>query len=1094
MRHSMINKVKKYNWSMQEQNPFGKLLESLGLSDADVNLLAKPIEDAVRREARIRYIVWSVVALAAAAVVAFKAVSELIGIPAQKSGQLFMLWLPAAIACGVIYALLRKAFNANDADVLLTDRKKLLHMRFAEVGSMGSMLGELENKSGVVIYGQADKEDKPYSFLGPVTAKAAVLVLVVTNLVLGAATIRGWSTGAVPVQFGAVLNGQQSWVAEDGTLVIPAEYKGSPVTTIGKRAFDNMTDVKKVIVPDTVTSIESGAFIGCTGLEEIILPDSLTTLGAEVFSGCSSLKTCIIPAGVTEIRADLFKNCTSLVAVQLPDGITKMKAGAFDGCASLRSFELPAGVDEIPARFFQGCVSLEQVKLHYGLTTLGADVFSGCKALVKISLPEGLTKVPARAFQNCSALNNIVIPNSVQEIGAYAFDGCRQLLEVQFLSDMSGGKFSEGAFWGCTSLKSIQIPKGVTKLSTQVFYGCTALQEVIMPERLEENKISEGLFRGCSSLVSIVIPDGVKRISAHAFRECGSLSSVSVPATLSSIGSSAFRDCKSLKEITLPSRCSTEDNTFKGSPTKVKYGTVSSAELATKEPAVQTAKPTATEKPVATEKPAEVKNSFTVENGKATLYKWGYQESDDPSVAVVPAKCGDWPVVAIGSNAFKDRSDIRKVVLPDTVTTIENGAFRGCTQLMEINMPKALQKIGAYAFADCLQLTKITLPEGIITIGMGAFRSCQRLVEMNLPASLQQINSNAFADCISIHSVVLPAKCSAEEAFDPGVTVEITTAAIGGFKQEQGAVYERKNGELTVTGWYGKIGADGVLEVPATYGGLPVTEIGTGAFSGRADIVEVVLPETITVIQSNAFKGCSRLSAINMPSSLREIGNSAFAFCIRLQTVVLPEGLTAIGAYAFQKCKQLNEVYFPYSLERIGRLAFDGCPELTRVLIPAGCSANAAFDDGVTVEYRPEGMHEDQTAVPTQAPAAGGGVYQVQNGEAMLIGWRDTVPDGVVEIPAMYEGVPVTAIDPDALSGRTDIVKVVLPEGIQTIRWFTFGGCTALSSITVPDSLTSIEAYAFSGCKALRYLEVPKDCDVDMKAFIGCVSIKIETR
>ena len=256
----------------------------------------------------------------------------------------------------------------------------------------------------------------------------------------------------------------------DGTLTLPSEVDGLPVTAIGKLAFSDRDDIVRVIIPEGVTKIDSGAFRSCSNLQEVVLPESLTDLGAEAFKRCMKLTAITIPEGVKELRAETFAFCTSLAEVHLPDEMIKISANAFDNCHALQT----------------------------------------------ITLPEKLTTISAYAFRSCTKLKSIAIPELVSSIGAYAFAECSALETVQMPQNMLNGKISERTFENCTSLVSIRIPKGVLKISERAFAGCTALAEVEFPSTVLE--IGSSAFRGCTALRNVEVPAGCK-VDERAFKD-----------------------------------------------------------------------------------------------------------------------------------------------------------------------------------------------------------------------------------------------------------------------------------------------------------------------------------------------------------------------------------------------------------------------------------------------------------------------------------------------------------------------------------------------------------------------------------------------
>ena len=256
----------------------------------------------------------------------------------------------------------------------------------------------------------------------------------------------------------------------DGTLTLPSEVDGLPVTAIGKLAFADRDDIVRVIIPEGVVKIDSGAFRSCSNLQEVVLPQSLTDLGAEAFKRCMKLPAVTIPEGVKELRAETFAFCTSLTDVRLPDEMIKINANAFDNCHALQT----------------------------------------------ITLPEKLNTISAYAFRSCSKLKSIAIPELVSSIGAYAFAECSALETVQMPQNMLNGKISERMFENCVSLVSIRIPKGVLKISARAFSGCTALSEVEFPSTVLE--IGSSAFRGCTALKEVELPSGCK-VDERAFKD-----------------------------------------------------------------------------------------------------------------------------------------------------------------------------------------------------------------------------------------------------------------------------------------------------------------------------------------------------------------------------------------------------------------------------------------------------------------------------------------------------------------------------------------------------------------------------------------------
>ena len=289
--------------------------------------------------------------------------------------------------------------------------------------------------------------------------------------------------------------------------------------------------------------------------------------------------------------------------------------------------------------------------------------------------------------------------------------------------------------------------------------------------------------------------------------------------------------------------------------------------------------------------------------------------------------------------------------------------------------------------------------------------------------------------------------------------------------------------------------SDILVIVPATHEGLPVTEIGDGAFSDDSVVQEVSLPESIKSIGNNAFSRCSSLKKINLPSQLTSIGAYAFNGCSSLEKINLPsgilviqvgtfrncesltevvigEGIITVLSYAFEDCSALTSVDFPDSLETIGSYAFENCDLLENLIFPDGLREigkyafyNCASLTSLTLPDSLESVGSEAfvgSAITTlDIPFAGynrteGGAlrwyYEVSRLESVI------VRGGVVTSQAFSEC---------AMS------SVTLSEGLTEIGEKAFANCTNLTTLVIPDTVTEIGKGAFYNCTSLESLTVP---------------------
>ena len=248
-------------------------------------------------------------------------------------------------------------------------------------------------------------------------------------------------------------------------------------------------------------------------------------------------------------------------------------------------------------------------------------------------------------------------------------------------------------------------------------------------------------------------------------------------------------------------------------------------------------------------------------------------------------------VTSIGDSAFSGCTSLTSVTIPDSVTSIGDWAFSYCTSLTSVTLPDSVTSIGYEAFFNCISLTSVTIPDGVTSIGEDAFRNCTSLTSVTIPDSVTRIGERAFYYCTSLTSVTIPDSVTSIGEFAFSGCTSLTSVTI-----------------------------------PDS-----VTSIGGWAFYECTSLTSVTIPDSVTSIGNGAFKGCTSLTSVTIPGSVTRIGVGAFASCTSLTSVTIPDSVTSIGDSAFCNCKSLTSVTIPDSVTRIGKQAFDYCTSLTDV-------------------------------------------------------------------------------------------------------------------------------------------------------------------
>ncbi len=266
--------------------------------------------------------------------------------------------------------------------------------------------------------------------------------------------------------------------SEYGTLV-------QNVCIIGEHSFSYQTNLKSLIIPNTVTTINYNAFENCSSLETIELPLDLETIGSSAFKGCSSLRDIEIPEGVIEISSNAFENCSSLETIELPLDLETIGSSAFDGCINIANLTIPSGAinichniiesinneinltisgnyNSIGYNSFKDCTNISTLIISNSIENIENSAFEGCTNLITITLSTNLVSLGDSVFKNCTSLSSIIIPESTESIGNNAFEGCTSLSAINLLKEKGNSTaFGTNVFLGCTSLEEINVPSNM---------------------------------------------------------------------------------------------------------------------------------------------------------------------------------------------------------------------------------------------------------------------------------------------------------------------------------------------------------------------------------------------------------------------------------------------------------------------------------------------------------------------------------------------------------------------------------------------------------------------------------------------------------
>lgn len=387
------------------------------------------------------------------------------------------------------------------------------------------------------------------------------------------------------------------------------------------------------------------------------------------------------------------------------------------------------------------------------------------------------------------------------------------------------------------------------------------------------------------------------------------------------------------------------------------------------------------------------------------------------------------------------------VVINEGCANVGAGAFSGCENIVSVDLPSSISTIDCSAFSGC-GIEKIKIPYGVTSIGDSAFNNCRNITNITIPDSVGSIGYRAFYYCINLSSVTLPdsVKIIREEAFDK-------TALYNDVSTWKNDVLYIGNYLIAARNYiFGDYIIESGTKVIADY-----------AFYDCSNLIDVIIPDSVTNIGDSAFNDCRSLTSITIPDGVTSIGDSAFDNCISLTSITIPDGVTSIGASAFNCCRNLTSITIPDSVTSIG--------------------ISALYNTGIYNDT--SNWENDVLYINNHLIAAKNSI----SGDYTIKSETKTIADCAFDNCSSLTGITipnsVTSIGDEMFYDCINLRSVTIPNSVISIGYWAFGNCKSLTSITIPDSVTCVFKTAFSGCDNLAtiyYYGTPEQWEM---AFVG---------
>lgn len=388
--------------------------------------------------------------------------------------------------------------------------------------------------------------------------------------------------------------------------------------------------------------------------------------------------------------------------------------------AGIRHVILPESVRMIDRSAFKNCTTLESIYLPHNLHHIDDYAFQNCTSLKTIVLPPSLFHIGFGAFENCRALESVVIPGSVSSVGNSAFQGA--------------------------GIRHLRLEAGVRRLEPLAFSECP-IETFEATDSLTNIHITafsddrEKLLRRTSAKVWAIpesdAPEEEQEILRLLLKELPELEAKLRTALLEE----AYRICPGLIRFGARLGCSRAALILGQGQAAGLYGLAKAPGAAKKQ--LSTAA-----KDAALAEEADRALQLLKATESFTPFHKGWSLRD----GILVIHNG---VTRVSEKQFRKNTQIRQVLLPQSLKVIEKKAFAGCTNLEAVFLPDTLTEIQAEAFRNCSALTSLSLPNTLRILGRQAFQDCIRLKSVSIPGSVDTVEKQCFENCLNLKELVL---------------------------------------------------------------------------------------------------------------------------------------------------------------------------------------------------------------------------------------------------------------------------------------------------------------------------------------------------
>ena len=677
-------------------------------------------------------------------------------------------------------------------------------------------------------------------------------------------------------------------------------------------------------VPANISQIKAYTFVGCSDIKIFRLSVNVNKIGQDAFEGChftdvhyhslDQMKGIDYEIGNSNPMA--FADAVLVGGSAMPTTITfnaNVKARAFKGAKSLQTITFESGITNIGDEAFLGCTSLQTVTIPSSIKVIGTNAFRECRGLTTADIQTSFSgsTLPEGIFRDCSNLKNVTLPPGITVIGTSAFNGCTKL------STLPSGLITIGQYaFANTGFTSLKIPSTIETIDDYAFYNCANLANVSFVENESKTlSIHKGAFSSNSNLSNI-----------YSYRKT---------APTITDGDNPFG--KSDIQLFTPAEKTGYNVTPWTSFTPASYGNKTITYYID-----NVSVRSDNNVPIGT----DINEYNPGDKGDWKISRWQWKNAESESdLESKPELMPNYNLAAYGYytkethedngltyslksypqeatvKAVEGNKNLSSVTISPKLTitgdfagdydivAIEANAFKDATNLTTVNLSQAtnLRELGESAFSGSC-IAEITLPNSITTMGKNVFGLCKELksVVFHKDMALTALPEQTFDQCSKLESFKLPTQTSTIEKY-----------AFRGCGSLKYIVFSNTND---------------------AYIGL--TTIGSLAFQNCGSLKAITLPSSINTIGNSAFSGCQNVNMITINSDeAPTLGDSPFSTQIYTKASLYVKDVEKYKEKAIWKdFKDSEDNLHIYSIGEAHKLIYviDGKTEYNQVQLETG--------------------------------------------------------------------------------------------------------------------------------------------------------------